>query len=241
MTEVGPLGTLLGVWAHPDDDIYLSSGLMVIAARAGERVVDVTATRGEGGSMDEERWPSATMADVRTKELLRSLEILGVDDHRFLDGPVDTDMQTALDESGAPQVRTIMQDVQPRTVLTFGPDGMTGHEGHKSVSRWTTEAFDAVAPPGARLLYATQTPEFAAEWLPKLEPFDMFLPGSPPITPRDELEIAFDLLPDVLDLKVKAIEAHESQIEGLLEVFGEDGFKRFMAEEYFRLAAVKEG
>ena len=69
----------------------------------------------------------------------------------------------------------------------------------------------------------------------------MCLPGSPPITPRDELEIAFDLLPDVLDLKVKAIEAHESQIEGLLEVFGEDGFKRFMAEEYFRLAAVKEG
>jgi len=241
VTEVGPLRTLLGVWTQPDDDIYLSSGLMVIAARAGERVVDVTATRGEGGSMDEERWPSATMADVRTKELLRSLEILGVDDHRFLDGPVDTDMQTALDESGAPQVRTIMQDVQPRTVLTFGPDGMTGHEGHKSVSRWTTEAFDAVAPPGARLLYATQTPEFAAEWLPKLEPFDMFLPGSPPITPRDELEIAFDLPPDALDLKVKAIEAHESQIEGLLEVFGEDGFKRFMAEEYFRLAAVKEG
>ena len=241
MTEVGPLRTLLGVWTQPDDDIYLSSGLMVIAARAGERVVDVTATRGEGGSMDEERWPSATMADVRTKELLRSLEILGVDNHRFLDGPVDTDMQTALDESGAPQVRTIMQDVQPRTVLTFGPDGMTGHEGHKSVSRWTTEAFDAVAPPGARLLYATQTPEFAAEWLPKLEPFDMFLPGSPPITPRDELEIAFDLPPDVLDLKFKAIEPHESQIEGLLEVFGEDGFKRFMAEEYFRLAAVKEG
>ena len=39
------LGTILGVWAHPDDDIYLSAGLMAVAAAAGERVVDVTATR----------------------------------------------------------------------------------------------------------------------------------------------------------------------------------------------------
>jgi LmbE family N-acetylglucosaminyl deacetylase len=240
LTDVERLGTVLGVWAHPDDDIYLSSGLMVAGVRSGDRVVDVTATRGEGGSMDEERWPSASMAEVRTKELLRSLEILGVEEHRFLDGPVDTDMQTGLDEAGAPQVRRIMEEVRPRTVLTFGPDGMTGHEGHKSVCRWTTEAFRDVAPAGARLYYATQTPEFAAQWLPRLEPFDIFLPGTPPQTPRAELAIAFELPPDVLDLKVKAIQAHESQIEGLLEVFGEEGLKVFMAEEYFRLGAEKE-
>ena len=67
---------------------------MAIAAREGRRVVDVTATRGEGGSMDEERWPPATMGEVRTQELMRSLEILGVREHRFLEGPVDVDMQT---------------------------------------------------------------------------------------------------------------------------------------------------
>jgi LmbE family N-acetylglucosaminyl deacetylase len=240
MTDIDGLGTVLGIWAHPDDDIYVSSGLMVAGVNAGERVVDVTATRGEGGSMDVERWPPASMGEVRTKELLRSLDILGVKEHRFLDGPVDTDMQTGLDESGAAQVRDIMADVQPHTVLTFGPDGMTGHEGHKSVCRWATDAFHDVAPAGARLFYATQTPEFVAEWLPKLEPFDMFLPGSPPITPREELAICFALPPDILERKVRAIEAHESQIEGLLEVFGEDGFKAFMAEEFFRLAAVKE-
>jgi LmbE family N-acetylglucosaminyl deacetylase len=136
------LGTILGVWAHPDDDIYLSSGLMAVAAAAGQRVVDVTATRGEGGSMDEERWPSARMAEVRTEEMRRSLEILGVAEHRFLEGPVDVDMQTPLDPSGAPQVLEIMREVQPDTVLTFGPDGMTGHEGHKSVSAWVRQAFE---------------------------------------------------------------------------------------------------
>jgi LmbE family N-acetylglucosaminyl deacetylase len=232
------LGTLLLVWAHPDDDIYTSAGVMAAASRAGDRVVDVTATRGEGGSMDEERWPPESMAEVRTAELLRSLEILGVEEHRFLEGPVDVDMQAHLDESGAEQVKAIMADVDPDTVITFGPDGMTGHQGHKDVSRWTTDAFEAVAKPGARLLYATQTPEWSTEWVPKLERFDIFLPGSPPETSIDELAINFVLPPDLRDLKFEAIAAHESQVEGLMEVFGRD-LMQALGEENFRPGAVK--
>ena len=64
-------------------------------------MVDVTATRGEGGSMDEERWPSERMAEVRTVEMRRSLEVLGVEEHRFLEGPIDVDMETPLDPTGA--------------------------------------------------------------------------------------------------------------------------------------------
>jgi LmbE family N-acetylglucosaminyl deacetylase len=236
--DVAALGTVLGVWAHPDDDIYLSAGLMAAAVRAGSRVVDVTATRGEGGSMDEQRWPPETMGEVRTGEMRRSLDILGVEEHRFLDGPVDVDMQTPLDESGAAQVRELLAEVQPDTVLTFGPDGMTGHEGHKSVSGWVTDAFHADAKPGARLLYATYTPEWAARWLAHLEPFDIFLPGTPPQTSRDELAVAYGLPGEMIDLKFDAIRAHESQVEGLVEVFG-DRMREWMAEEYFRLGAVK--
>jgi len=202
-------------------------------------VVDVTATRGEGGSMDEERWPPESMAGVRTGELLRSLEILGVKEHHFLEGPVDVDMQAHLDESGAEQVKAIMADVDPDTVITFGPDGMTGHQGHKDVSRWATDAFEAVAKPGARLLYATQTPEWAAEWVPKLNQFDIFLPGSPPETPVDELAIHFVLPDDLRDLKFEAIAAHESQVEGLMEVFGRD-LMQGLGEENFRSGAVKQ-
>lgn len=241
MVDVSELGTVLGVWAHPDDDIYLSAGLMHVAAASGERVVDVTATRGEGGSMDEDRWPPETMAQVRTAELMRSLEILGVEEHRFLEGPVDVDMDTPLDGAGADQVREIMAEVRPRTVLTFGPDGMTGHAAHKDVCRWATDAFHEVAPAGARLFYATYVPEVADEWVPKLEPFGIFRPGTPPVTPRAELGIEYELPDEVVDLKLAAISAHESQVEALLEVFGPDGFKQVMAGEYFRLAAEKDG
>src|SRR3954465_10037017 len=46
------VGTLLGVWAHPDDEAYLSSALMAAVRRAGSRVVVVTATHGEHGTGD---------------------------------------------------------------------------------------------------------------------------------------------------------------------------------------------
>jgi len=241
MTDAASLGTILGVWAHPDDDIFLTAGLMATAVRAGNRVVDVTATRGEGVSMDEERWPPASMGAVRTKELLRSLEILGVTEHRFLEGPVDVDMDAHLDEAGAAQVLAIVAEVQPDTILTFGPDGMTGHQAHMDVCRWATEAFEGAAKPGARLYYATQTPEFVAEVVPEIEQFNIFRPGTPPVTPRQELAIDFVAEGDVLDLKLAALEAHESQIEGLLEVFGGDGLSRFLRDESFRDGGRKEG
>lgn len=201
-------------------------------------MVDVTATRGEGGSMDEERWPSASMGEVRTRELLRSLDVLGVDEHRFLEGPIDIDMDSPLDVSGSEQVRAILREVVPDTVLTFGPDGMTGHVGHKDVSRWATEAFKESAKPGARLLYATYSEAWCDEWVTKLEPFDIFRPGTPPCVQDEELEIAFELPDDLLDLKLAAIKEHVSQIEALLHVFGDVGFRRVMAVEYFRLGAV---
>jgi LmbE family N-acetylglucosaminyl deacetylase len=76
--DVRGLGTILGVWAHPDDEAYLSAGVMAMAMRAGSRVVCVTATRGELGSPDVRRWPLATLADVRTVEMTASLGVLGV-------------------------------------------------------------------------------------------------------------------------------------------------------------------
>ena len=234
------LGTILGVWAHPDDETYLTAGLMARAVRNGSRVVCVTATRGEGGSMDEEVWPPETMGEVREQELLRCLEVLGVAEHRFLDC-LDVDMDTPLDGRGYADVHAIMEDLQPDTVLTFGPDGMTDHAGHKSVCEWSTRAFREVAKPGARLHYATATPEWAEAWVPVYNRFDVFSPGTPPITPREELSIDFPLPPELLELKLRAIQEHVSQVGGMVHAFGEDIFRGAMAEEYFRLAAVKEG
>jgi LmbE family N-acetylglucosaminyl deacetylase len=238
--SVGELGTILGVWAHPDDETYLAAGLMAGAVRAGCRVVCITATRGEGGSMDEQRWPTASLGAVREAELLRGLAILGVFEHHFLDLP-DIDMDSPLPGEGAEKVRRIMRDVRPDTVLTFGPDGMTDHAAHKSVCAWATEALRSTAKPGARLFYATYTPEWAAEFVPEMNRFDVFRPGTPPVTPRSELGIDFPLPADLLELKLAAIQEHESQVGGMVEAFGEDFFRRAMRQEYFRLAKTARG
>jgi LmbE family N-acetylglucosaminyl deacetylase len=228
------LGTILGVWAHPDDEAYLSAGLMARAIRNGSRVVCMTATRGEGGSMDEERWPPEKMGEIRTAELERSLEILGVTEHRWLGLP-DIDMQTGLPEEGYTAVRDLVADVRPDTILTFGPEGMTGHEAHKSVSRWATEALREEGKPGARVYYACVTDEWAEEFLPIWEPFNVFLPGTPKVVARDELAIDFPLPDALLELKVAAINAHVSQIEAILEAVGEETWWREMSWEGFRL------
>ena len=232
------LGTILGVWAHPDDEAYLTAGIMARAIRNGSRVVCTTATRGEGGSMDEEKWPPEKMGEVRTKELERSLEILGVREHVWFD-MLDLDMDTGLPDEGYGRVRELVVDVQPDTILTFGPDGMTGHAAHKDVSSWATKALLDVGKPGSRVLYATVTPEWAAEFLPVWEPFDVFRPGTPPITQREDLAVFYQLPADILALKVDAINAHVSQVEAIVEAVGADVWWKDMSTEIFRLGEVR--
>src|SRR5688500_12111289 len=62
---ISALGTILGVWAHPDDEAYLTAGLMALARRQGNDVVVATATLGEHGTDDPAAWPPARLADRR--------------------------------------------------------------------------------------------------------------------------------------------------------------------------------
>jgi LmbE family N-acetylglucosaminyl deacetylase len=113
----------------------------------------VVTTRGEAGSWDENRWSPADMGTLRTKEMEASLAVLGVSEHYWLDY-VDGTCETVEDAEGTAKVAAIIADVQPDTVLTFGPDGRTGHPDHLAVHRWTTMAFEASAPSGAGLHYS---------------------------------------------------------------------------------------
>jgi LmbE family N-acetylglucosaminyl deacetylase len=237
-TQSRSLGTLLGVWAHPDDETYLSAGLMARSVREGANVVCVTATRGEGGSWDEVRWPTAEMGKVREAELLNSLQVLGVTDHLWLNYYDGTCAAVDFGE-GVAKIRAIIDRVRPDSVLTFGPDGMTDHPDHKAVSGWTAAAFSRAAKPGARLYYATMTPDWAKEFVPLMNRFNVFAEGTPPVTPPDQLAIDFALPADLLELKLKAIEMHVSQVEGMLNAFGRDFFRQAHKAEFFHLAAER--
>ena len=84
IADAARLGTVLGIWAHPDDEAFLSAGLMAAARDAGNRVVCVTATLGERGTDDPSRWPPHRLGAVRGHELRASLAALDVTEHHLL-------------------------------------------------------------------------------------------------------------------------------------------------------------
>jgi LmbE family N-acetylglucosaminyl deacetylase len=234
MAGDNPLGTILGVWAHPDDETYLSAGLMARAVRAGDRVVCITATRGERGSPDEQRWPSgAPLAAVRTREMEAALAVLGVTEHHWLDYPDGGCAEVDQDEAVG-RVAAVMAEVRPDTVLTFGPDGMTGHDDHKAASAWATAAVEMVAGNGTALAYATNTPDWLARFKDALDEFNVFMGAEPPCTPVEELAIHAWLEGELLEAKLQALLAMTSQIEPLVNGLGETFLREGMVEEAFR-------
>ena len=94
----------------------------------------------------------------------------------------------------------------------------------------------------ARVCYHAVFPtSLAEEWLEKLAPFDIFRPGTPNVVAdEDDRSVLRAPAGPFLDQKIASIKEHASQIEALYEVFGDEGFRRFMAKEGFVLAATKE-
>jgi LmbE family N-acetylglucosaminyl deacetylase len=232
------LGTVLGVWAHPDDETYLMGGLMASLVQNGGRVVCVTATRGEAGSQDEVRWPSETIGQVREQELDDALGILGVEEHHWLDY-IDGRCTEVDDAEAAAKIAAIIEDVGPDSVLTFDPDGHTGHPDHVCVSRWTSSAFERAAKPGAHLYHVAVAHEWLEKWGPVLEPYNVFAPGTPLAVAREDLAISFHVTGEFLEMKMKALRAQPSQTEGLIAALGETFFRDGLLEETFAVVATK--
>ena len=231
----GDLGTVLGVWGHPDDEAYLSAGLMMRALANGHRVVCVTATRGEAGfPADDPRSVDERQA-VREAELAACLDILGVTDHRWL-GFGDGRCAEVPDELAVAALTEVMAEVRPDTVLTFGPDGGTGHPDHIAACRWSTLAFDRAALPGSRLLYATRTRQWADRIYVGVDRTTIMMVEGLEPEAVDPSELAVWLTCDdaLLGRKVEALRAQVSQVEPFVRAIGEDAFTELVREECYR-------
>jgi LmbE family N-acetylglucosaminyl deacetylase len=247
VTDLRGLGTLLAVFAHPDDETMLAGGLMRLLAGAGHRVVCLTATRGERGTDDPAQWPAHRLARRRTRELRLALGRLGVTEQVFLGHPAagsrftDGTLHRVPAPFGVAAVAEVMAEVAPDTVVTFGPDGFTGHLDHRRIGAWTTAAFGQAAPTGARLLHVTRSRRWWTDgpggWI------DVRMDRDDPTLPHgvDEDELAIDLQLEGEDLrhKVAALMAHRSQVAPLLHALGRDRFRDWFATEQFVLAATR--
>ncbi len=169
----GSARRLLGVFAHPDDEVFCAGGTMARAAEAGAEVMIVSATRGEQGQI---RDPAAatrrTLGTVRERELRAAAAELGVQRVQVL-GYADGTLQEHRSSLGA-AIADVMRWFDPDTVITFGVDGGYGHPDHVAISELTTQAFRALAGDrnrGQRLYHAVFPPrrtsmaEELAHWI----------------------------------------------------------------------------
>jgi LmbE family N-acetylglucosaminyl deacetylase len=226
-----PLGTVLAVWAHPDDESFVAGGLLAAASDAGSKIVGLTATRGERGTADAGRWNSVRLAQTRTRELRAAHAVLGIDEQRWLPFE-DGACHTISPGRGMALVARVIADVQPDTIVTFGPDGLTGHPDHQAVSRWTSHAWAATGA-RARLLWAAITADTKRR-MADAEPLaNAFYAGYPRVATDHSVAIRLDLSDDLLDRKFSAIRAHATQSAALVHLLGEDRFRQWWATETY--------
>ena len=223
--------TILGIWAHPDDEVFVSGGLMADAVGRGDRVVCLHLTRGEAGLYFRQVWPARELASVRSAELAASLARLGVSEQRFLDLP-DGGLYLAPWEDVVASLHDELVDVDPDVIVTFGSDGFTGHPDHQALSAWVSTAVRLWNGPRARVLHAVVPRAWNETIVHRLNEFDFFTPGHPKFSGAND--ISFHLDDELVRSKVEALRAHESQMEPLFEAYGEDFFRSILSTEVFR-------
>jgi LmbE family N-acetylglucosaminyl deacetylase len=233
--KTADLGTILSVWAHPDDETYLAGGLMADAADRGNRVVCVSLTAGEHGTPDPEAWPPLRLGRRRRWEAAAAMAVLGVTEHRVLGLPDGA--LADYEEQGRAIVEQLLDEVEPDTILSFGPDGVTFHPDHIAVSRWVTEAWRRRGCRG-RLLHATSTDEHLARFGAFYEEWNTYMTAERPFgVRRDELAVDLRLDGWRLDRKLTALAAMPSQTGDVMAGVDAGIYARMVAEESFLDAA----
>jgi len=223
------MATLLLVHAHPDDESVATGGVMLRAHQDGHRVVLVTATRGEEGEIHnmDEAATRPRLAEVRTEELRRSAEILGVDRREFL-GYRDSGMagtpsnedpasfHVAPLHETAERLATLLREERPDVVVTYTPDGTYGHPDHIKAHHRTVAALGLLEREGwqpAKLYLHAIPRSFMKAMMERAREAGIDMSGTAiriEGIPDEEITTAVDVR-DLIDAKRASFAAHVSQ------------------------------
>jgi LmbE family N-acetylglucosaminyl deacetylase len=149
-----PPRRLLAVFAHPDDETIVGP-LLARYAREGVEVHLAIATDGSRGVRAHAGIPAGEkLAAARAEEARCACRELGIHPP-VLVGLPDGGMQDEGSKSGfAREVARLFADLKPDVVITWGPDGVSGHTDHRIVSDLVTEVYQSAEAPPRRLYYA---------------------------------------------------------------------------------------
>jgi LmbE family N-acetylglucosaminyl deacetylase len=140
---------LLGLFAHPDDEVFCIGGTLAKYAASGAEAMVVSFTRGEAGQIRDASIATRRMLGAtREQELHRACNQLGVQHVRCLDYG-DGMLNDIPQEQLLRQATQIIREFQPDIVFTFDDTGAYGHPDHIVISRVTTIAYQQSGDPEA--------------------------------------------------------------------------------------------
>ncbi|NTZ17451.1 PIG-L family deacetylase [Paenibacillus sp. JMULE4] len=208
------------IYAHPDDETFLSACLIRQLADQGHRTVLLLATKGDAGQKNgyASHLSNGELAEVRVKEMEKAAEILGLSAVEHLGFP-DGKSNTVDENIFIDGIVNFVNKYEPSMLFTFPADGGNFHPDHMTISKMTTAAvLSGRCPSVGRLYYAMSNTLMENGYKPSI----------------------------VIDteqqwpMKAEALKAHKSQIFAIERYFGKlDSFPENRRYELFVLAWEK--
>ena len=205
-------GGLLVVLAHPDDESMGTGGLILRHTRAGVPTHLICATYGEAGWMGKP--PGAKKEDlpeIRAKELEQAATALAVNRVELWDYP-DGGVRQSDNQEITQRIWEEISRLRPRAVVGWGPDGGYGHPDHIALGSCTDAAVGAMTEGDRPALYHIAADQQLTEFYREAM---TLAPGNHgfSLQPQEKVDVVFELDPDEVMMKLRAIDCHRSQLE----------------------------
>ena len=234
---------LLACFAHPDDEAFTASGVLAASTARGVQVRLVCATYGEEGDI---RQPGVatrvTLGQVRHEELCCSCAVLGLQEPIMLgyrdsgwgNAPAQYHPNAFVQAPPWQVIQRLVEEIRrfkPHIVLTFEPEGISGHKDHKAISHHTTAAVQMAGDPAAfpeqaraglsphhplRLLYVARLQGHRLHRVTLLRQAGLAVPWPEPElrqqgVPLEQMHVRLDVTP-YLEQKLASMRSHRTQI-----------------------------
>ena len=237
---------LLAAFAHPDDESFGPAATLAKYVVRGVRITLISATRGEAGEISDPQLATPeTLGEAREEELRCACQVIGIQELRFL-GYRDGQMSSYDPQEVEGRIVRAIREVRPQLVLTFGPDGISGHLDHITIGKATTDAFfsagdeksfsehmaEGLSPHKAEKLYYVAVPRS------RFRAMSLDLPG----TCDDRITTVIDVVP-FLEVKKRALACHKTQLPpgNIFAQMSHEEMRKWWGKEYFVLAASRVG
>jgi len=211
--------TVAFVYAHPDDEAFLSAALIRRLADEGHRPVLLLATKGDAGGRNgyAAHLGREELGELRVEEMTRAGELMGIAHIEHLGYP-DGLLDTADETEAVSRTVRFLREQRASVVVTFPENGGNGHRDHIAISRIATAAVLSGECASVRKLYFAAAPS-----------------GDPEAEGVPSAAVRLDTEP-YWPVKAAALAAHRSQRLAVERVFGKlDKFPEDRRYELFVL------